>query len=382
MRVTGTSPVWEDNAGSRYPSLDGDGDVATDACVIGLGGSGLACIHELLDLGASVVGIDAGAVASGAAGRNGGFLLGGAAHFHHDAVRLYGRDRAVQIYRSTLEQMRRMEQETPAAVRRTGSLRIASSPAELDDCRAQQAAMDADGLSVEWYRGAEGEGLLFPDDGVFNPLRRCRELAARAVARGARLFEDTRALSVEPGAVETAAGRIRCEHVFVATDGGIAGLLPQVAGRVRNARLQMLATAPASEVRLTRPVYWRYGYEYWQQLPDGRIALGGFRDQGGPAEWTASAEPSSLVMSLLEQHLRDVLQVRAPVTHRWAATVGYTDDGLPLFEQVLPRTWAFGGYSGTGNVIGAICGRAAARMALAGDAELAAPFLARPADGG
>jgi gamma-glutamylputrescine oxidase len=52
--------------------------------------------------------------------------------------------------------------------------------------------------------------------------------------------------------------------------------------------------------------------------------------------------------------------VSAPVSHRWAASVGYTADGMPIMEEVRPNVLAIGGYNGTGNVIGAICGRAAA----------------------
>jgi gamma-glutamylputrescine oxidase len=368
-----TPPVWEDGSPLGLPPLHHDG--TADACVIGLGGSGLACVHELLDMGLDVIGIDAGAVAGEAAGRNGGFLLAGAARFHHDAVARYGRERAGAIYRMTLEQLARMEAETPDAVRRTGSLRIASSTAEMQDCTAQFEAMREDGLGVEWYDGPEGKGLLFPEDAAFNPLLRCRILARSAAGRGARLFEDSPVVAIEPGAVVTDQARITCSHVFVATDGGMSRLLPQVADRVRTARLQMLATAPTDELRLTRPVYWRYGYEYWQQLPDGRIALGGFRDFGGSDEWTTSAEPSPSIQQELERHLREVLRVAAPITHRWAASVGYTEDGLPVFEEVLTRVWAFGAYSGTGNIIGAICGRAAARLAVRGDVSLAAPLL-------
>lgn len=366
-------PIWEDGSSAALPTLEDD--TGAGACVIGLGGSGLACVHELLDLGMDVVAVDAGRVAGGAAGRNGGFLLAGAADFHHDAVQRHGRERALRIYLLTLQQMERMARETPAAVRRTGSLRIASSPEELVDCQAQRDAMEDDGLDVAPYEGPEGRGLLFPDDGVYNPLLRCRMLARSAIARGARLFESSPAIHIDSGSVITRGGRIRCDHVFVATDGGMARLLPQLAGRVRTARLQMLATAPTDEVQLTRPVYWRWGYEYWQQLPDGCIALGGFRDRGGEAEWTVSTDVSPLIQGELERHLRTVVGVQAPVTHRWAASVGYTEDGLPVLEEVRPGVWAFGAYSGTGNVVGALCGRGAARLALTGDDELAAPFM-------
>jgi gamma-glutamylputrescine oxidase len=59
------------------------------------------------------------------------------------------------------------------------------------------------------------------------------------------------------------------------------------------------------------------------------------------------------------------------VSHRWAATVGYTQDALPVLEEVRPGVWAIGAYSGTGNVIGALCGRAVAEVVLTGRSDLA-----------
>jgi len=365
-------PVWEDGAWTPLPPLRDD--VHADVCVIGLGGSGLAAIHEALDAGATVVGIDAASVAAGAAGRNGGFLLAGCYHFYHDAVALYGRERARSIYALTLEQLERIARETPQAVRRTGSLRIAADDEERADCAAQLDAMRADGFDVEPYAGDEGDGLLFPHDAAFNPLLRCRLLAGQALARGATLHEGTRALDVRAGEVTTSHGRVRCGAVIVALDGALPLLLPELAPRVRIARLQMLATAPTQEVQLPRPVYWRNGMEYWQQLEDGRVALGGFRDLGGDAEWTTDTTPTSVIQDALERHLRDVVGVHAPVTQRWAASVGYTQDGLPVCEEVRTGVWAVGAYSGTGNVIGALCGRAAARALLHHDTTFAAPL--------
>jgi gamma-glutamylputrescine oxidase len=156
---------------------------------------------------------------------------------------------------------------------------------------------------------------------------------------------------------------VRADRVIVAVDGRLERMFPQLEGRVRTARLQMIGTAPTREVHLTRPVYARWGYDYWQQLPDGRVVLGGFRDRREHTEWTSDAEPSDDVQRLLEQHLRRELHVQAPITHRWAASVGYTESGLPVLEEMRDGVWAVGGYSGTGNVMGALCGRAAARLA-------------------
>ncbi len=355
-------PVWHEARGPGFEPLRQS--ARADVCVIGLGGSGLSAVHELLDLGLSVVGVDAGEVAGGAAGRNGGLMLAGLAAFHHDAVRALGAERATALYRLT-EQAR--ERELAAGlpgVRRTGSLRIAEDEAELADCRVQLRQMEADGLPAEWYSGPEGEGLLFPLDAVFNPLQRCLELAARGASRGARLFERSPAVSVRSGQVVTESGRVECGAVVVAVDGRLEALLPELEGTVRTARLQMLATAPTVEIDLPRPVYRRYGYEYYQQAADGRLALGGFRDQAGDSEWTSAAQPSAYVQERLERFLRSELGVHAPITHRWGASVGYTAGVLPVAAEVRSGVWAVGGYNGTGNLVGALAGRAAARRAV------------------
>lgn len=368
-------PVWETGSWQGLPALGGD--ATADLVVIGLGGSGLAAVQEARTRGLSVIGIDAGMVAGGAAGRNGGFLLAGTAHFYHDACATSGHARALALYRATMSELERIADETPAHVRMTGSLRIAWSDDEVEDCRAQLDAMRRDSLPVEWYEGPEGTGLLIPTDGVYQPLERCRALARRALDAGAALHENTRAIAISGSNVTTTHGRISCGAVIVAVDGCLHNIFPELYPRVRTARLQMLSTGPETSVHFSRPVYARYGYEYWQQLPDCRVALGGFRDHFVNDEWTTDATPSEDIQRLLEQHLRDI-GVTAAIEKRWAASVGYTEDLLPVFEQVRPRVWAIGAYCGTGNVIGAMCGRAAVGCAT-GEPQEIADLLRPPA---
>jgi gamma-glutamylputrescine oxidase len=363
MEIVDT-PVWEEARNIEFPRLERD--IAADVCVVGLGGSGLSCVGALLALGQSVVGLDAAGIAAGAAGRNGGFLLGGLAMFHHDAVERLGRDVAASLYRATLSELERMAVETPGAVRRTGSLRIAASLVERDDCERHLDAMLADGLPAAAYDGSEGRGLLFPRDASFNPVLRCTELARLATNAGAQLFESSPAMSIDDGRVVTPRGTVRARAIIVAVDGNLERILPELSSRVRTARLQMLATEPLSSVVFPRPVYSRWGLDYWQQLPDRRIVLGGARDVGGDAEWTSGAEPTDVVQEALNRLLSDGLDVHARVTNRWAASVAYTPTGLPIAEQVRPGVWAVGGYCGTGNVLGSLAGRAAASLVVDG----------------
>jgi glycine/D-amino acid oxidase-like deaminating enzyme len=361
-------PVWEDGDWSGLPALNGD--ITADVCVIGLGGSGLTAILELLRLGQRVVGIDAARVGAGAAGRNGGLLLAGLHGFHHEAVNRFGRERSAALYRRTLSELDRMCEETPVAIRRVGSLRVAGDAQETEDCITQYHAMRDDNLPVEEYDGPEGHGLLLPLDGAFDPLLRCRILAGIATDEGAQLFECTRATSVASGVVTTSTGTISCQQVIVAVDGQLSRILPELAGAVRDVRLQMLATEPATEIRLARPVYARYGYDYWHQLPDGRVAVGGWRDRTIATEWTDEVAVTEVVQRGLETILRDRIGVHAKVSHRWAGTVAYTATGLPIIRQVHPGVWAIGGYCGTGNIIGALCGRGVAQLAALGQTDL------------
>jgi glycine/D-amino acid oxidase-like deaminating enzyme len=365
MTASANTPVWDDGKWNALPTLSGT--VEADTCVVGLGGSGLTVVEELLARGETVVAIDAADVGAGAAGRNGGFLLAGAYDFYHDAVRLHGRERALSIYRATLAEIQRIADAAPDTVRFTGSRRLAASPWEVDDCRAQLAAMQADGLACDWYDGEEGTGLTIPADASFNPLARCRVLAQRARRAGARLFARTPLLRIEGTCVVSSRGMVQARRVIVAVDGHLEQLLPELTGRVRTARLQMLATAPTQERIVEGPRYYREGFEYWQQTPDGRIAIGGFRDKAGDSEWSHDAKPTAAVQDMLEAFLRDSLRVTAPITHRWAGCAAYSDTGLPVLEQVRDGVFAIGAYSGTGNVIGALCGRAVVAWAVDGD---------------
>jgi gamma-glutamylputrescine oxidase len=359
--MTTSRPVWDDDAWSPLPPLSGP--VSADVCVIGLGTSGLSAVLECLALGRRVVGIDATVTAGGAAGANGGILRAGVSHSYHDAVEKLGRQRAREFYRLTAVEINRIEQETPEAMRRCGSLRLAANESEWEDATHLMSAMRGDGIECEVRETPLGRGIFVPNDAAVQPITRGRALARMALDRRAKLYENTRALSWANGEVRTPNGRISCDGVVIAVDGGLEDVVPSLRGLVRTTRLQMLATEPATDVKIPWTLSMSGGYDYAQQLPDGRIALGGGRNRAFEREWGAPAEPSDEIQSYLDSILRDRLKTNAKVTHRWGARVGYTDDGMPVLAEVAPRVWATGAYSGTGNLLGALYGRSAAKLA-------------------
>lgn len=354
------STVWGAVAPAAEPPPRLERPTAAEVVVIGHGGAGLTAAALLAEAGVDVVALDAGGPGAGASGRNGGFLLAGLAPPHHEVRARLGRERATALYRLTMDALDATAAAHPDAVRQVGSLRVSRSAEEDADVAAQLAAMREDGLPAEPFDGPEGRGLRFPGDAAFLPLVRARQLARRARDAGARLHGGTTVTAVDSGGVDTPAGRVTARRgVVVAVDGGLEHLVPALTGRVRAARLQMLATAPASDVVVAQPVYARYGLDYWQQLPDGRIALGGGRDRGGDAEWAPywpwTASTSEPVQAHLERVLRDEIGTAAQVEHRWTGIVGFTLDALPVLAEPAPGLLAVGGYSGTGNLVGPLC---------------------------
>jgi glycine/D-amino acid oxidase-like deaminating enzyme len=164
--------------------------------------------------------------------------------------------------------------------------------------------------------------------------------------------------------VLTNRGGVRAHHVVVAADGALPALVPALDGRVHARRLHMLATEPLPERLVECPVYARWGFEYFQQSPDGRLLAGGFSDLDGESSYTDRHEGNQRVWDRIERYLREELGVSAPVTHRWVGVVGYSDDGLPFAGEVpgRPGRYAAGGYSGHGNVLGYVAGQRIAEL--------------------
>ena len=360
LLLTRSPSVWDADGAASYPILAGE--MHADACVVGLGGSGLACIDQLLHEGLSVIGVDAGRVGGAAAGRNGGLLRAGTSLFHHEALAKYGADRAARMYSATVVERERIVARFPDIARRTGYLRVAHDSEDERDCRDHFDALRDAGFPATWYDGSLGRGVLVTDDAAINPLSRCRSEAALVSAAGAGLFEQSPAMDIATGSVETPAGVVRCRIIVVAVDGALATVFPELEARVWPTRLQMLASGPHVPGLLPHAIGTRWGWDYAQQLPDGAIAFGGWRDVGGAAERTSDTTPSTAVQAALERRFAEVTGTTPTVTHRWAATGGYTENGLPVLEQVRPGVWAVGGYNGTGNLFGAACGRAVAKL--------------------
>jgi gamma-glutamylputrescine oxidase len=361
-----TEPFWL--AQSR-PTVSARDLEHVDIAVIGAGITGCACAAALAREGKRVRVYDARGIGEGASGRNGGFALRGAAARYDVARETYGADAARDLWRRTEAALDRLESIAGAAFRRTGSLRLAADVEERVEIKAEYEALREDGFAAEWrdvvshlrpdFRGA----IFHPTDGAVQPAAFVQRLADLADEAGVTFVDHHRVEALDA---------VEAEQIVIATDGSGRGLLPELDDALWSARGQVIATEPLPERLFDCPHYARQGFDYWQQLEDGRIVLGGFRDFSILTEMTNDETTTQPIQDALDAFLVELLGDLPEVTHRWAGIFGLTQDLLPLVGPVPGHdgVWVAAGYSGHGNVFGLLCGELVAGALLGRDDPL------------
>jgi glycine/D-amino acid oxidase-like deaminating enzyme len=360
------TPFWLDEPTNP---VDSGPEGAVDVAIIGAGITGVSCALALARGGLRVRVHDARGIAEGASGRNGGFALRGGAARYDVARETYGADAARELWLRTEAALDRLEAIAGDAFRRTGSLRLAADDEERDDIRLEYEALHEDGFAAEWrdeltHLRPEFKGAIFHlADGSLQPGRFVRRLAELAAAAGVAFRENQRVSSLD---------ELEAEQIVIATDGSGRGLLPELDDALWPARGQVITTEPLSERLFECPHYARQGFDYWQQLSDGRIVLGGFRDFSILTEMTDEETTTEPIQQALDDFLVELLGYLPEVTHRWAGIFGLTQDLLPLVGRVPGHdgVWLAAGYSGHGNVLGLMCGELVAAAMLGEDDAL------------
>jgi gamma-glutamylputrescine oxidase len=337
----------------QAPALERIRVDAPDVEIVGAGITGISASLTLAGAGRKVRVHDAREVAGGASGRNGGFALRGGAMPYDQAREWLSPEHAREYWRLTEKYLDRLARLAGDALRTTGSLRIAADDEERDEIRAEYEALREDGFEAEWRTDVVGgrfpAAIFHPGDAAIQPARLVRGLAVRAVDAGVEVVENHRVESLD---------ELEAPSVLVATDGYPSGLLGELEGLIIPTRGQMIATEPIEERLFDMPHYGRHGFDYWQQLPDGRITAGGFRDFALDSEFTDSEETTPAIQGALESFVADLVGRPVSVAQRWAGIFGLVLDFLPVVGR-LPgdeRAWVAGGYSGHGNVLGLACG--------------------------
>jgi glycine/D-amino acid oxidase-like deaminating enzyme len=314
-----------------------------EVLVVGGGITGVSLLRRLGERGVKAALVERSRLAFGASGRNAGFLLEGTAANYAEAVRLHGREVAREVWQVTAENHRRLAEalDGRAGYHRGGSRTLAASAAEEAQLTESAELMSEDG----WPVALAPRSIVNPRDGELFPGDAVGALAADCPAGS--IFEEVEVTDLEQLP-------IAADEVILATNAFTGQLVEGVP--IVPIRAQMLTTAPFGTRIAVRPTYSDHGFQYWRQLPTGEVLAGGYRDRAAAEEVGYDLATTATVQGHLDRHLAG-LGVTAPVTHRWAGTMGFTPDALPLVGRLRPGVSICAGYNGHGMAFAHLCAR-------------------------
>lgn len=367
-------PVWAAEA-HRYPTRNVPR--TADVVVVGGGLIGVAIGLGLASSGRRPVLIDRHRVAGGASGSNGGLLIPGAPESLPDLIERWGPTVARRIrgaYENGAARLVEwiMDLDLACQWRGEGALRVATSGQEARELAREAALLAEAGCRGSWAEAADltrwmpGAGdrlppglhgaLVLPGGGPLHSGLLVTGLAARAADSGLTIVHEAAAHRVTEGPhgalVRTPRGSISTDAVVVATNAWLADLVPGVGAGVTPVRGQVLATQPLPAATVWGAWSLNHGYEYLQQLPDGRIVAGGMRWTANDREvGRSSPAVNDDVQGRILRWLRGMFpHLEVEADRRWAGIMGWTADRLPLVGRVpeCQRLSVAGGFNGHG----------------------------------
>jgi len=349
--------------------------------IIGGGITGAAAAAELAREGQAITLLEQHGIAAMASG----WTLGG--------VRQSGRDPAeLPLARAAVEIWGELAKTLGADVeyRRSGNLRLARTPAEVDIIRALVSNQQALGLEVYFLSDNAAIRTVAPEisrnvlaasycptDGHANPVKATRAFARFAKEHGAVVREGVAALGITTQGkrvtgVDTSEGLIPADRVIVAAGVNTPSLLsPLGANLPLSIRITHVVQSEPLPSRLL-PVFGVANADCaGRQEADGRLRFssGAGAWPGDPSEWTErSLAPSAAQIRSVVERVAQVLPIaaEAPIARSWGGLIDMTPDALPVIDAPrFPSGLVIGaGFSGHGFCLGPVSGLLCADLAL------------------
>jgi gamma-glutamylputrescine oxidase len=360
-------------------------DLDVDACVIGGGLAGLTAARELARSGWSVVLLEANRIASGASGRSAGLVMPG---FAADVDKLVGRvgfERAKSLW--TLSQAG--VDYVRDAIAAEGNTGIDPQDGWLFASRVDNGDEIVRSVRLLGDLGCEIEG--WPTDRVrevlhsaryfhaihylkalaIHPLNYALSLAAAAERDGARIFENTPALSIDPQGVRkrivTPAARLRANHVVIAGNVQIGGLIPQIASTLIPITSYAITTAPLG-AQLAEAIRFHGAVSDTDHSDNQYRIVGGDRLMLSGRATTWARNPRRYVRALTRDIRKTYPQLKdIDVDYAWRGTLGRTVHRMPQIGELGAGVWLASGFGGHGLNTTAMAGNLIARAVVNND---------------
>ncbi|CAN5824823.1 FAD-dependent oxidoreductase [soil metagenome] len=371
---------WTDRPDAPEPTPPLAGSGGADLAIVGAGFTGLwaALLAREADPDADIVVLEADRVASGASGRNGGFVAASLTH---------GLAHGLAMWPDEIETLLRLGRENLAAIgafieaigvdadfRTAGKSSVAVQPHHLADLAAAHrlseehgedvALLDADAMRADVASPTYLGGLRVRSGyALVDPARLCWALAGVARGSGVRLHEGTPVRGLERTRhgvhLVTQHGRMEARRAIIATS-AFHPPLRRLRHWVLPVYDHVLMTEPLSPAQRVA-VGWqeRQGitdagnrFHYYRLTADDRILWGGYDaiyHFGNRVD--RSLEQRDASHETLARHFFETFPQLDGLrfSHRWAGAIDSTSRFTPLFGTAFDGRVSYAlGYTGLG----------------------------------
>lgn len=366
-----------------------------DVCVIGGGLAGLTTAREIARRGWSVAVLETGRIAGNASGRNDGFVLPGFAESMERVVSRVGMEHAKALWDLSEMGLRYVrttiaEGRMPAVAPIAGWLKVSkvdNGDEALADVQlyGQELGAEVEGWPTERVREVLKTNHYFhalhmPRAFHIHPLNYALGLAEAAEAAGARIFEDTPALSIDAEGVRkritTPSALVRAGHIVLAGNVHLAALTPRVVGTLMPIWSYVVTTAPLGP-RLADAITYRGAVTDTDLANSHYRIIGNDRLMWSGHSTTWAANPARMVPRLRAEIAAIYPQLgKVEVEHVWSGVLGMPLHRMPQIGELSPGVWLASGFGGHGLNTTAMAGNIVAQAIVDGDDtwRLFAPF--------
>lgn len=328
-------------------------ELEVDVAIIGGGIMGATAAYWLSQRkGLKTIVLESQKPGWGASGRNGGLVLRGTDAYYNQSVSAYGRETARAIFEFNQDTHLHLSKFVEKYGNdffydQCGSYLLACSLDELNHLEESAELMHQDGFEVEYlkYDPLERDyyGALYNacDIGVHSGL--LVESVVRA--SGVTVYNNEQVYRLESLSdgktlVYSNGMRVKADRVLLLANAYSALLEPWLVDKMFPMRGQVMVTKPLKKRILSNLCYANYGFEYFRQLPDDRFLIGGCREAFVDEEITFTDTTTLNIQTALHNYVRDRFPEVAgvPVDFRWAGTMSFTKDGLPIIGELIQQS--------------------------------------------
>jgi glycine/D-amino acid oxidase-like deaminating enzyme len=369
-------------------------DLDVDIAVIGAGLAGLTVALEAARLGASVAVLEGRHVGWNASGHQLGTVMPGYGLSIADLIARIGIEDTRELWalsKQGVEYVRGLatEQLMPGIAPSEGALELSNVDAgDRLIARLQMLGEDFDteveGWQVERVRAEIKtdryfHGVYYPKAFQIDGRKYVHGLAALARRAGARIFEDTPVVSIDPSGIRkrivTPSARLRASQIVLAGNVHLGAPAQRLSETLLPVWRYAAVTAPLGE-RLADAISFKGSVSDTDGIDHFRIVEGDRLMWASP-ETTWAARPDRFA-GAIQRRIRTIFPQlgRVEIAETWSGAIGQTVHGMPQIGQLRKGLWVASGFGRHGLNTSAMAGQLIARSILSGDERwrLFSPF--------